>query len=939
MVRTVKDLKDTGPDNEWQVEIDGEDMSNVFTRLFIEETISQPADFQIDLRADIPDVTRDSLVDVQLDGEDIGRYVIRKPSEDSNLEYSLAGSDLAALFFDKNWDEEYVGSDTDPIIEDVVEDTPGIQVGDNERLNSEDGVVDARSEDDSKIKFIDNLVTHYGGEWITEKGGLVFETDGFENGNFTEDPEWTVESPGSNIEVQQDFVKNGEYSLLMSVEEGGDDAILNHETGGISIEGDEFGAWMNASISEKYYALTNTKGDIEGSDAVNITLTQLTGVSGSGWAIRATTFDENGDEIDSGTIGMDDSVEDWARVAVSFNPSAEEATFTIYNDDNVEGGSSTLDYSGVNEYDHVVLAALEDGSDEDEYFDDVVYSVSGDPDRLNVVQRLESDDVEHVFVGEDDDEDRNVEKVSVEQDFDEEYDGVVVKGYGDGDDQVKEFYPAKDELPSDPKVLKYTDKTIMSSREASTTAENLFNQHQEWQTVTVKPSDANLLLGLGDKVEIKDESTGLNDEFRVIRRQFDIDYQRGVKTFYVCGDRPVNFLDDYSGLEDSSESETDYMQGSRNTWSEKEMANASPETPLKMQVRVPDDVEDTVGENKTSEILLNYETKPYKTSGAPVEETVIKDLTADQIEALKDVGVDISNYVDQVSPDSDNYETDVDQDGVAVEETNITGTTSDSSDINLDGENSFTREDFSLNNDESSGIFESVSYSGNLLVIRANIKTDEGFGEEFIVEISPSGPGDSFVSLVTKTNNGGEIHISHAQPGNFWSGSDIDFVIVNKSGGPIDVDEQTIRLEGYGTHNHDIPSSAHTTDGGDNFLSTSVSQRDDELVFDVSDQSDDAVRDVIPEQIDDDILSDIDEDQIVVAEITDDVAEGSEATEITKIEIDGETIVENTGTNQDDGIDVTEELKEPGWHEITVYPDDVTFLKTRAYLDYQKESR
>lgn len=207
----------------------------------------------------------------------------------------------------------------------------------------------------------------------------------------------------------------------------------------------------------------------------------------------------------------------------------------------------------------------------------------------------------------------NTREIRDAQVVDEEYDGVVVNGYGDGEDQIVAAYPARNNWPDDPKILKYTDKTLLSQTEADNVAENLYNDHTDWRNITVYPANENELLQLGDEVTIDEPRTGLNGNYRVVERNLNIDLEGNTSIEYVFSDRPIGMLDQDEDIKEQTKSQTDYSQGNRNTLNESNDDIAGPDQGLEIEYNVPEKfVRDIKGEDRVAEITLDLKAKDYK---------------------------------------------------------------------------------------------------------------------------------------------------------------------------------------------------------------------------------------------------------------------------------------------------------------------------------------
>jgi len=207
----------------------------------------------------------------------------------------------------------------------------------------------------------------------------------------------------------------------------------------------------------------------------------------------------------------------------------------------------------------------------------------------------------------------NTREIRDAQVVDEEYDAVVVNGYGDGEDQIVGEYPLRSNWPNDPKLLKYTDKTILSETEANNVAENLYNEHTNWRNIMVYPASDNELLQLGDEVTVNEPRTGLNGDYRVVQRTLNIDLETGSDIEYVLSDRPIGLLDKNADVEEQTKSQTDYSQGNRNTLNENNDDIATSGRGLELEFNIPNNItQDIKGDNSVAKVLLDYKVKDYK---------------------------------------------------------------------------------------------------------------------------------------------------------------------------------------------------------------------------------------------------------------------------------------------------------------------------------------
>lgn len=225
---------------------------------------------------------------------------------------------------------------------------------------------------------------------------------------------------------------------------------------------------------------------------------------------------------------------------------------------------------------------------------------------FNVVQKLESGSVQKTFT------ENNTREIKDTPVVDETYDAVVVRGYGDGEDQVRGVYPSRDSWPSDPRVLSYTDKTILSEEEATTTAENVYDKHSEWRSIYVYPSNMQELLKLGDKVQVNESRSGVDGEFRVVARRLNLDFREESEIEYVLSDKPLGIIDEAEDVKEQTKSETDYEQGAKNKYSDKQSDQANSQNPLRLEINIPEDVEDSSGKNRVKSLNLNYTLKDFR---------------------------------------------------------------------------------------------------------------------------------------------------------------------------------------------------------------------------------------------------------------------------------------------------------------------------------------
>jgi len=228
-----------------------------------------------------------------------------------------------------------------------------------------------------------------------------------------------------------------------------------------------------------------------------------------------------------------------------------------------------------------------------------------------------------------------------------DFDGVIVRGYGDGDDQIT---AAAGNIGKDSRALIYTDKTILSQSNAEQKAQNLADTNTvSWQEIEVKPSTPNQIYGIGDELRVKAENARLDDNYRVVEAYYKIyPAEDEFESRLNLSNKPQTFVDDFKRQEEQTKSETDYMQGARNVWSDKENSNATNAKPFTLDFEVPQDVVDTTGKNRLDRIELNYSSAPFK--GGAEGETI-----------------QATNF----DPSTEVVSTDIQSQGIQIEESNI----------------------------------------------------------------------------------------------------------------------------------------------------------------------------------------------------------------------------------------------------------------------------
>lgn len=215
--------------------------------------------------------------------------------------------------------------------------------------------------------------------------------------------------------------------------------------------------------------------------------------------------------------------------------------------------------------------------------------------------------------------DQNAEKVGQNINRNKgDFDGVVVRGYGDGDDQKT---ASAGSTGKGSRVLFYTDKTILTESQAQQRADNLADTNTvAWQEIEVEPSNPNKIYSVGDQLKVESEEARLNDTYRVVKTHFKIwPGEDQFESTLNLSNKPQTFINEFKKEKDKTDSQTDYMQGARNVWSEKEAGNATEVEPLVMDFEVPEDVVDVAGNNRVNRVELNYACAPFKEGADPTK--------------------------------------------------------------------------------------------------------------------------------------------------------------------------------------------------------------------------------------------------------------------------------------------------------------------------------
>jgi len=556
-----------------------------------------------------------------------------------------------------------------------------------------------------------------------------------------------------------------------------------------------------------------------------------------------------------------------------------------------------------------------------------------------------------------------------------DFDGVKVFGYGDGDDQI---VATAGNVSKDDKVLIYTDKTIISQRQADQRATSLANSHTiEWEEIKIEPTDPNELFDCGDVVTVNDEAAKIDGEdFRVVERFYKIDYRGNVASTLMLSNKPQTFTAKFKEEENSRKSETDHMQGSRNVWGEKEVGNATNAKPITIDFYVPQDIKDKTGKNRTSSVELNYSCSPFRKNSSN-SETRVSSTNLTKSNKVDSTNTTSNDKMDSTSTDNDDGleespDNQIQMERVGQESVGSTGsggstiiqqTATSGINTTLNIGDGWT----DLEDDNGSQIDFSADYvdsAGGIMYYQFDVDLGFQAGSNYVgyVDVRVKRefdnvyyPGSGGRNHLLAINNGdqvdkisGVIEIPENTNGD-------DFIIQAQTRiSDFDITLGQIGLVIYGEHSHDV-SPNHEDTGGNNLASPggdgSLTFRTDNFIYDITDNTSstvDSVNDNTSSTTDD--VTDTNEDTVV--SVGDELLEGTTANEIESIVIDGTERINDIygqstsgGINQDEEIDITDYLTsdsdglpEVGWHSVEITPDGATFLKSRVFLDHKKDN-
>jgi len=135
-------------------------------------------------------------------------------------------------------------------------------------------------------------------------------------------------------------------------------------------------------------------------------------------------------------------------------------------------------------------------------------------------------------------------------------------------------------------------------------------------------------------------------------------------------------------------------------------------------------------------------------------------------------------------------------------ESNVAKTGGVSDDV-TDFPNGFNVSDsfFSLSNNSFNIVSSSLSYDGNILNLLGFVETDTP-NAEMIVRLTTTNVSFPFVSYRVKTDDNGEISINHTSSDDALQGETFQFLVKNKSGSSVTINEQRLVAGAEGEHSH-----------------------------------------------------------------------------------------------------------------------------------------
>jgi hypothetical protein len=108
---------------------------------------------------------------------------------------------------------------------------------------------------------------------------------------------------------------------------------------------------------------------------------------------------------------------------------------------------------------------------------------------------------------------------------------------------------------------------------------------------------------------------------------------------------------------------------------------------------------------------------------------------------------------------------------------------------------------FTLSNGSFNIVSKSLSYNGNILNLLGFVDTDTS-NAEMIVRLTTTTAGFPFVSYRVKTDDSGRIAINHTSSDDALQGDSFQFLVKNKSGSSVTINEQRLVAGAEGQHSH-----------------------------------------------------------------------------------------------------------------------------------------
>lgn len=291
-----------------------------------------------------------------------------------------------------------------------------------------------------------------------------------------------------------------------------------------------------------------------------------------------------------------------------------------------------------------------------------------------------------------------------------DFDGVIVRGYGDGDDQITY---TDGNTGKGNRVLIYTDKTILTEAQAQKRAENVLATNSvSWQEIEVEPSDPNKIYGVGQELKVEAEEARLNDTYRVVELYYKFfPSEDEFESTLNLSNKPQTFVDDYKQQKEQTESQTDYSQGARNTINESNADVADKNEGTTIEFNVPQRfTEDVTGQDRTAAVYLDFSADNYKQLLQASDVTTIDDQTKvvdTTVNNFGDVEIDYSDEDEFATSDM------TIQDALGLENT-VEGGRTDSIGYTISSEGTFeTGDTFTTGSGDIQGIYITISVISN----------------------------------------------------------------------------------------------------------------------------------------------------------------------------------------------------------------------------------